>query len=116
MTADDRPTEHARRRRLRLPERLSLAGLAGALLFFSWTLTPSLLPRVWYLQGVQSGIGAATGYAIAVTAWWALRRLRVPRPSRRRHRRLAYGLAAVACVVVPTMMVAGRTGRSTRGA
>lgn len=102
MSPDD-----VRPRRHRLPERLSLAGLAGALLFFSWTLTPSLLPRVWYLQGVQSGIGAATGYAIAVTAWWVLRTARVPRPSRRLHRRLAYGLAAIACVLVPTMMIAG---------
>src|SRR5262245_5148493 len=104
MSPDDvRPRRH----RHRLPERLSLAGLAGALLFFAWTLTPSLLPRVWYLQGVQSGIGAATGYALAVTAWWLLRKLRVPRPAPGVHRRLGIGLAVVACGVIPTMMIAG---------
>lgn len=91
----------------RRPARLSLAGLAGALLFFSWTLTPSLLPRVWYLQGVQSGIGAATGYGIAVLAWWILRTARVPRPGPRWHRWVGYGLGVVACGVVPTMMIAG---------
>ena len=34
----------------------SLAGLTGALLFYCLSLTPSLLPRVWYLQAVMSGL------------------------------------------------------------
>jgi uncharacterized membrane protein len=36
-------------------------GLAVALVFFTWSMSPSLLPRAWYLQGVAAGIGVATG-------------------------------------------------------
>ncbi|MGX7729197.1 alpha/beta-hydrolase N-terminal domain-containing protein [Rhodococcus sp. 2H158] len=36
-------------------------GLGFALVFFVWSLTPSLLPRVWYLQGVPAGFGHAYG-------------------------------------------------------
>src|SRR4051794_15831355 len=42
--------------------RLGLAGSAFAVLFFCASLTPSLLPRAWYLQGIVSGLTAAIGY------------------------------------------------------
>lgn len=49
-----------------------------ALLFFAWSMTPSLLPRPWYLQGVAAGICSATGYLIGVglvrlTRWLGFR-------------------------------------------
>ena len=38
-------------------------GLAVALVLFTWSISPSLLPRAWYLQGVATGISVAAGYA-----------------------------------------------------
>jgi len=37
------------------------AGLTGALVFYCLSLTPSLLPRAWYLQAVMSAVTAAIG-------------------------------------------------------
>lgn len=54
---------------------LSLAGVAIAVGFFCLSLTPSLLPRPWFLQGVVSGIAAAMGYAVGATVAAGARRL-----------------------------------------
>jgi beta-lactam-binding protein with PASTA domain len=51
-----------------LLRRLSPTGVAVAVAFYCLALTPSLLPRPWYLQGVISGILAATGYMVGVFA------------------------------------------------
>jgi uncharacterized membrane protein len=53
--------------------RLDFIGLATAVCFFCLSLTPSLLPRPWYLQGVVSGILTATGYAVGVAVAWTVR-------------------------------------------
>ena len=47
-------------------------GLLGALLFFSLSLVPSLLPRTGVMQGLVSGITAVIGYgfACAFVALW----------------------------------------------
>ncbi len=71
--------------------RPGLAGSVFAVLFYCASLTPSLLPRAWYLQGIVSGLTAAIGYGVGATlgalvrlawrrtypratriAWWAL--------------------------------------------
>lgn len=49
-------------------------GLVVGVAFAMLAMTPSLLPRGWLFQGVVSGISAAIGYAVGVTAAWALRR------------------------------------------
>jgi uncharacterized membrane protein len=49
---------------------LSLIGSASAILFFCLSLTPSLLPRSWYLQGAVGGITAAMGYTLGATIRW----------------------------------------------
>nr|WP_246442778.1 alpha/beta-hydrolase family protein [Rhodococcus triatomae] len=54
--------------------RLDFTGLAFAALFFSWSLTPSLLPRDWLFQGLIGGINAAIGYALGTATGWAVRR------------------------------------------
>ncbi len=46
--------------------RLDYAGVAVAALFFSLSLTPSLMPRDWVLAGLIGGINAAIGYGIGV--------------------------------------------------
>jgi uncharacterized membrane protein len=58
---------------------LSSTGFAFAAVFYCFSLTPSLLPRAWYLQGVVSGITAATGYAAGILV---PRRLLAPRVNR----------------------------------
>ncbi|GEB52123.1 alpha/beta hydrolase [Streptomyces cacaoi] len=61
-----------------------LTALCCATLFFWVSLTPSLVPRPWFLQGVIGGINAALGYAIGALLDWlvraALRPLRRRRP------------------------------------
>ncbi|MEU5836460.1 alpha/beta-hydrolase family protein [Streptomyces diacarni] len=61
-----------------------LTAICCATLFFWLSLTPSLVPRPWLLQGVIGGITAAIGYAIGALAEWLVR-LTV-RPVRRRLR------------------------------
>ena len=52
-------------RRLRVVRaRLSLIGFIFAVVFFCASMTPSLMPRSWYLQGAVSGITAAIGYGL----------------------------------------------------
>jgi len=55
--------------------RFALPGLTGAIAFYCLSLTPSLLPRVWYLQAVMSAVTAAIGYAVGLFIGWLLRSL-----------------------------------------
>src|SRR4051812_9644875 len=50
--------------------RYTWSGTLGALVFGWASLTPSLLPRGWLLQGLIAGITAAIGYGIGVTLAW----------------------------------------------
>ncbi|WP_192918254.1 alpha/beta hydrolase [Streptomyces spectabilis] len=63
---------------------VTLPGAWGALLLVCLSFTPSLLPRGGVLQGVISGILAAIGYGLGVTAAWIWRAFadRGPRPAR----------------------------------
>jgi uncharacterized membrane protein len=58
--------------------RPSFGGLVGALVFFWFSLTPTLLPRDWIMQAVITGAGAAIGYVVGVAIGalgrWALQR------------------------------------------
>ena len=54
---------------------VSLFPLCLGLAFFAASLTPSLIPRGWLVQGVLGGLVAALGYMIGrflVTLWRAL--------------------------------------------
>lgn len=76
----------------------SLAGSVMALLFLCMSLTPSLLPRAWYLQGLIGGISAATGYGVGVALASAVPRRRRPRAGRRAWW-IVVGLGAAAVAV-----------------
>lgn len=90
------------------PRYLHPVGIAFALFFFAQSMTPSLLPRVWYLQGVATGISLVTGYGIGCLIAWILRWCGVrPRFSDTLRRRGWYLLAAATVVVVPTFLVLG---------
>ncbi|WP_374105411.1 alpha/beta hydrolase [Streptomyces sp. ISL-36] len=64
-------------------DRPDLIALCLATLFFWSSLTPSLVPRPWYLQGVVGGITAAIGYALGAAVAWLLRALLPWRPADR---------------------------------
>jgi uncharacterized membrane protein len=60
---------------------VSFVGLAIGTLFFAGSLTPSLLPRHFAVQGVLSGFALAVGYGIGVLCVWVWRYLELPPPS-----------------------------------
>jgi uncharacterized membrane protein len=63
---------------------LGLGGFTGAVVFYCLSLTPSLLPRGWLMQGVVSGLTAAMGYAAGATLGAAVGRFWRPGPTPRR--------------------------------
>ncbi|MET8966739.1 alpha/beta hydrolase [Streptomyces hydrogenans] len=79
-----------------------LTALCLATVFFWSSLSPSLVPRPWYLQGIVGGITAAIGYALGSTLAWLFRAV-VPRhPGERVRVRCwqAYWLLAPLAVLV----------------
>lgn len=77
----------------------SIPGLAVAALFFSLSLTPSLMPRSPFVQGALSGTSAACGYLIGVFAVWLWDYLEVPRPP------LPSGRIGTAIILIPCIAV-----------
>lgn len=71
--------------------RLDFTGIAFSTLFFCLSLTPSLMPRDWFMAGLIGGINAAIGYGFGVLAGVVVRRLVLrdrswwPPPARVRH-------------------------------
>ncbi|MCL4203625.1 MAG: alpha/beta-hydrolase family protein [Pirellulaceae bacterium] len=55
-------------------------GLVIATLFFAASLTPSLLPRHFAVQGVLSGLALAVGYGVGVLGVYVWRYLELPKP------------------------------------
>lgn len=78
---------------------LSVAGMIMALVFFCFSMTASLLPRPWYLQGVASGIAAVTGYAIGVIIAWVLRRFGFRPLAHPRQRRVVHWVLRIGAVI-----------------
>lgn len=60
---------------------LSYVGLIVAALFFAASLTPTLLPRHFAVQGLLSGIALAVGYGLGVLCFWLWSYLELPTPS-----------------------------------
>ena len=82
---------------------LSRPGLLLAAVFFCASLTPSLLPRPWYLQGVASGLSVLAGYGFGVFLAWVARvcglRLRWSAATRHRVTLVLVGVCGTAGVV-----------------
>lgn len=94
------------RQRLLHRWRYGFMGVAGAVAFFCLSLTPSLLPRGFVLQGVISGVTAAIGYGLGVLTVWLVGRLSnrpLPRPRPTAWR----SLAVVAAVSVAVFLYLG---------
>jgi uncharacterized membrane protein len=61
----------------------SYVGLAVGTLFFASSLTPSLLPRHFVVQGVLSGLALAVGYGVGVLFIWLCTYLEIRQPGAR---------------------------------
>ena len=72
-----------RSRLKRFPARLSFTGFLCGALFFSLSLTPSLLPRHELVQGLLSGLALAAGYGLGVASVWLWRYLELHSPNER---------------------------------
>jgi uncharacterized membrane protein len=93
---------------LRWLGRFHPVGLAVALLFYCWSLSPSLLPRPWYLQGVATGISVITGYGVGVLVAWIVRKCGFETNWSATVKKVGwYLLALAAVVVVPAFLVLG---------
>jgi uncharacterized membrane protein len=64
----------------------SFVGLVAAALFFAASVTPSLLPRTYYVQGILSGFAIAVGYSLGVALVLFYQFLELPNPSGRLER------------------------------
>jgi len=78
---------------------VSAAGLVLGAVFFTASLTPSLLPRDPVTQGILAGVLAAIGHEIGAAAAWLWRFMGVPQPGRARQR-LTVGLALPAVAAI----------------
>lgn len=83
---------------------ISLAGFASAVIFFCLSLTPSLLPRDWLLQGLLSGVLAAIAYGIGVFTGFGARKV-LPRVRSVAIDRLAWRAVALGSVVLVALFL-----------
>src|SRR5215218_4016004 len=92
------------RRWLRWLPRYTWSGTLGAVVFGCASLTPSLLPRGWVLQGLIAGVTAAIGYGVGVAVAWFFAELTQSRMSAG-FRRRAWQVLAVASVLLVAVML-----------
>ncbi|MBD8066358.1 alpha/beta-hydrolase family protein [Devosia sp. PTR5] len=88
---------------------LSTGGWLFGLLFFSLSLTPSLIPRHFTVQGILCGCAFAAGYAIGVFLEWLWNFLELRWPNRR-VARWAGRLCAAACLLLAISFLWFSTG------
>lgn len=83
----------------RLAASLSITGVLVATLFFAASLTPSLVPRGYAMQGVLSGLSLTAGYGVGVFGEWIWSYLELPPLGERTHR-IVLLVAAGICAIV----------------
>jgi uncharacterized membrane protein len=82
----------------------SYIGMAVATLFFAASLTPSLLPRHYAVQGILSGFALAAGYGIGVFFVWLWNYLELRHPSDRTQR-VSKSITTVAIAAVTVLFL-----------
>lgn len=85
---------------------LDFVGLVVALFFFAWSLSPSLIPREWFYQGLVSGVTGIIGYGIGVLLAYPARRWIAPRLTwwRQRHTVRIVAEIVVALIALGTLV------------
>ncbi len=83
----------------RYGQTFSFWGLVVGTLFFSASLTPSLLPRPHFVQGVLAGFAAAVGYGVGISVIWLWQYLELPQANGRLDRYSRYASVAVAAMI-----------------
>lgn len=83
---------------------LTAIGLLTGTIFFAFSLTPSLLPRDYILQGALSGLCFTAGYLVATITIWVWRYLELP-PLPHRVARLSLSIAAIACAIIAVVFL-----------
>jgi uncharacterized membrane protein len=87
-----------------LAKSLSIIGMVVGILFFAASLTPSLMPRTYLVQGVVSGCCAALGYGVGVLMRWFWFYLELPLP-RARTRKIAKIATIAICVATAAIFL-----------
>jgi len=82
----------------RLLEAPCTSGLLVGVMLFALSLTPSLVPRPFLLQGLVSGFSFTLGYAVGAFGRWFWGYLELPLPSRRTSQ-IIWWVAAGVCLV-----------------
>lgn len=77
----------------------SFIGLVFATLFFSASVTPSLLPRNFTFQGLLSGFAIAVGYGIGVGLLHIYEFFQIPEPTPRIQRKLKWVTTVVVAII-----------------
>lgn len=85
---------------LRLGQSFSATGLVVGTLFLAASLTPSLIPRTYVLQGLLSGLALAAGYGVGVFLRWLWSYLEIPAPGPRVERLIKTWVAVICAAVV----------------
>lgn len=83
---------------------VSVAGLLLGTLLFSFSLTPSLLPRSFVLQGILSGCAFAAGYGIGAFLDWLWSYMGLKLPESAVARRIKWGVAVI-CMLVAVLFL-----------
>jgi uncharacterized membrane protein len=88
---------------------LNFFGLLVGTVFFAFSLTPSLLPRAFFVQGILSGLSFSAGYGlgVATVALWNYLQLPV---WRMRTAMIAKTIAALLCLFVAVSFLWQATG------
>lgn len=93
-------------RLIRLRNTMSATGLVVALFFLCASMAPSLIPGVWYLQSITTGLSAAAGYGIGATVGWFFRWLGFRHTWSPRVSSLLWRLLALAAIIAIPVFVA----------
>ena len=83
---------------------VSVAGLLLGTLLFSFSLTPSLLPRSFVLQGILSGCAFAAGYGIGALLDWLWSYMGLKLPESAAARRIKWVIAVI-CMLVAVLFL-----------
>ncbi|REL38396.1 hypothetical protein DYD21_00105 [Rhodohalobacter sp. SW132] len=73
----------------------STSGLLVGTFFFALSMTPSLLPRTDFYQGLVSGLSMAAGYGIGVLFIWLYTYFQMPQPKQKTQKKLQITAAVI---------------------